>query len=833
MKYQKFLSLVFIMIMFSNLLLFQYVEKCQAIPSAPSGFTATVFNRTRIDLAWTNAGSNKTYVESNSIEHWALGSGTFLYNGTGTSFQHAGLSPGTVYYYQAWSWNVTDSVYSATNVSDNDTTLSNSLPAFSGFTVSNGSSDLELSLFWNVTISDDDGDSFDWSIECNNSQSSNAVGADNGSKQLSLSGLSYSTFYTVWVNVTDSYDAVNEWFVFTTRSQFGPSAPSDFTAVADGRFEIDLSWNDDIEADSTRVEWSSVADGTWDVNDHTVLYNDSDEVISHSGLSPGTQRFYKAWSWNATDSIWSSGVTDDAITDSNNAPVLVSHSPSNGSVDQDLSFVWNITISDFDGDSFDWSIECNNSQSSNAVGADNGSKQLSLSGLSYSTFYTVWVNVTDSYDAVNEWFNFTTITTHPPKSFNAIAYSKSQIDLSWIIGNYSDATYIEWNLTSGPWIRGNGKELYNGSGNSTSHTGLNSGKTYYYSAWSWNSTEEHWSLSNSFDSAKTKSSGGSSGGGGGVPPPIDEEEQLENSSSENTISEIEEHFNIYLEVPFYANDTDGDGLLDEFNDPNGMLIDLNSAIIEDYVVFLISIDNDDIPEFLWNPIKDTIILIENIQGLISGTLVETVEDKITVIVNVSKPELKWIFIVVFDQYTYIETLIIKTSDGRNISSDRIIRKNGLIYILDDPEINYQLIYNYPLLESISYPVSGAIFNTTKPTITITCQEIVRVINATFGPFDIIDQIITLDNMKFIFTPKSDLVNGLYVMNITLQDINNENFTLESLYEIKITDEKKDEKDNGYPWMILLIIVFLIIIFAILILFKIGFLYIEVEEEEKD
>jgi len=110
--------------------------------------------------------------------------------------------------------------------------------------------------------------------------------------------------------------------------------------------------------------------------------------------------------------VWSSEIIISASTDYNNAPVFCPPNPVNGSLDQPLSLTWSISISDFDDDSFDWTIECSNSQSSSANDANNGTKQLYISSLSYSTSYTVWVNATDNYDFTRAWFTF--ITGSPP-----------------------------------------------------------------------------------------------------------------------------------------------------------------------------------------------------------------------------------------------------------------------------------------------------------------------------------------------------------------------------------------------------------------------------------
>lgn len=187
------------------------------------------------------------------------------------------------------------------------------------------------------------------------------------------------------------------------------SAPSGFSANANGRFQINLSWTDDAEADSTRVEWYTSSDGSWDVGDHNLLCNGSAETTSQSGLSPGTTRYYKAWSWNSTYSVWSSGATASATTNNNTAPSFGSLSPSNGSTGVSVSTSsLSVTITDSDGDTFNWTIETSpNIGNSSGNNTSNGTKTCSVSGLSYSTTYTWYVNATDSYASTNESYCFT------------------------------------------------------------------------------------------------------------------------------------------------------------------------------------------------------------------------------------------------------------------------------------------------------------------------------------------------------------------------------------------------------------------------------------------
>jgi len=75
-----------------------------------------------------------------------------------------------------------------------------------------------------------------------------------------------------------------------------PGDPSSFTAIANGQYEIDLSWANGAGGDGAYIEYSTSPDATWSPGDHTKI--DADGYIagtsfSHTGLSPGTHYYYK------------------------------------------------------------------------------------------------------------------------------------------------------------------------------------------------------------------------------------------------------------------------------------------------------------------------------------------------------------------------------------------------------------------------------------------------------------------------------------------------------------------------------------------------------------
>ena len=341
-------------------------------------------------------------------------------------------------------------------------------PEFGAPSPTNGSTGQPLSFTWSIPISDPEGDSFDWSIECSNGQTNSATGASNGTKTLSLSDLDYLTTYTVWVNATDpegSGEYTRAWYTFTTEEQ-PPNDPPEFgtpspTNGSTGQ-PLSFTWSipiSDPEGDS--FDWS-IECSNGQTNSATGASNGT-KTLSLSDLDYLTT--YTVWV-NATDPegsgeytrAWYTFTTEEQPP--NDPPEFGTPSPTNGSTGQPLSFTWSIPISDPEGDSFDWSIECNNGQTNSGSDASNGTKTLTLSGLDYLTTYTVWVNATDSEGSgeyTRAWYIFTTEPEGnlPPNTPNkpsgtklglistTYTYTTSAIDPN------NDQVYYMWNWGDG------------------------------------------------------------------------------------------------------------------------------------------------------------------------------------------------------------------------------------------------------------------------------------------------------------------------------------------------------------------------------------------------
>jgi len=98
----------------------------------------------------------------------------------------------------------------------------NSIPSISNPNPSNKSSSQPTSFIWSVVIEDQEGDHFNWTIECSNGQTNSSDNDVNGTKVLELSGLAENESYLVWVNATDY--GIESWsrkiYKFNTISSF-------------------------------------------------------------------------------------------------------------------------------------------------------------------------------------------------------------------------------------------------------------------------------------------------------------------------------------------------------------------------------------------------------------------------------------------------------------------------------------------------------------------------------------------------------------------------------------------------------------------------------------
>lgn len=273
----------------------------------------------------------------------------------------------------------------------------------------NGSTGNLLSFTWKIQINDPENDPFTWTIQSSNGQTNTDAGS-NGQKTLNLSGLTYVTTYRIWVNATDpagSNQYTRKWYTFTTTANLPPAFGTPSPVNGSTNQPLNLPWSIPIsDPEGDTFTWTIQCNNGQ--NNSGTGANNGTKTLSLSGLSYATT--YRIWV-NATDPA-GSGITTRKwytfTTNTNLPPVFGTPSPANDSSGKIQS--WSIPINDPEGNLFNWTIQCSNSQSNSGTGATNGTKTLSLSGLTNNKVYKIWVNATDRTGSnlhTRRWYTFT------------------------------------------------------------------------------------------------------------------------------------------------------------------------------------------------------------------------------------------------------------------------------------------------------------------------------------------------------------------------------------------------------------------------------------------
>jgi parallel beta-helix repeat protein len=278
-----------------------------------------------------------------------------------------------------------------------------------------------------------------------------------------------------------------------------PLPPSGVSAVTVGTNKINLTWSTGGYATYTRIQ-RATGNYPEDISDGTLVYNGTFMSVSDTGLSAGTQYYYRAWSWNSTSHLWST-----ANTSVSNTTWSVPLAPTNlqaATTDVNrIDLTWTKgtyathtqvmqKIGGYPMNISDGSLVYN--------GTGTSCSNASLSpGVRY--YFKAWSwNISSGLWSItnNNVNNITWNLPLAPTDFTAVTIGSNQITLTWSKGTYTTSTRIQRKTTDYPVDISDGTTVYNDTGSSYPDTGLATNTTYFYSAWGWNSTSKTWSLEN-------------------------------------------------------------------------------------------------------------------------------------------------------------------------------------------------------------------------------------------------------------------------------------------------------------------------------------------------
>jgi len=235
------------------------------------------------------------------------------------------------------------------------------------------------------------------------------------------------------------------------------------------------------------------------------------------------------WYVNATDGHdwtrrWYTFTT--ASPPINNPPVFSGMTPSNGSTNIPISTPSiSLIIRDPEGKSFNYTIQTRPNISSTSVkGAYNGTKQCTISVLTYSTTYRWYINATDGVNWMRRWYIFTTQNNplNNPVMFSGETPSNGSVGVPLstsslvIMIRDPEGDAFNWRITTSPNIGSHsGTNEFNGS-KICSISGLAYGTTYHWYVSCRDTESGRWTNQSYWFTTEVESSGGGSPGGEGV-----------------------------------------------------------------------------------------------------------------------------------------------------------------------------------------------------------------------------------------------------------------------------------------------------------------------------
>ena len=271
---------------------------------------------------------------------------------------------------------------------------------------------------------------------------------------------------------------------------------------------------------------------------------------------------------------------------------------------------------------------------------------------------------------------------------------------------------------------------------------------------------------------------------------------VKKTPSTQTLNDLETEFNIQFNESFYGYDTDGDGKIETFVDPNNIITLLHSGYItiNNHAAFLLSINEDIEKIFLWDTEADIIINVSYQESSITNEEEDKTTDTKTITIKTKKAA--WTYIESTDKYPE-SSLTIKRSDNSIINSGLIWRKNNKIYFLDDPDTTYYLIYSKKTstggeTTAIFTPSKTSKINKNNPTIILKFSNNADILYAvfyrtneyqtkTFWSKDITSDFKKIDSKTYSYTPPADLEKGKYRIELDVKDENGQIIYAESYY----------------------------------------------------
>jgi len=397
-------------------------------------------------------------------------------------------------------------------------------PAINSVSPVNESIDQSLFPTLTVDVIDYQGDIFtiNWSINSSTDVfSATNTSCTNGEySQVATFANQTNTIYWWTVNISDGTNWVNEsfWFVTTSGGNWSNYsdmwtfvyAPPDFVpqssfkAININDSKINLTWTVPTNTSHNYIR-RQVDSAPETRTDGIFVANTTSDGFDDTDLDAGTHYYYSIWGYNSTLNVFTTNYnTTDNYTNPTTPYDFVATDVTMDSIDLSWNKGTNSTNSVIIINESGWANFPDSVTNGTEV-YNNTAESTTIENLVANTtyYFTLFTFNPDSgnWSIGNTTTNETTVASAgQPTSFVATTTNSTRIVLTWTKPT-GDDTVIRMQKSSYPTLT-TGTEIYNGSGETYTATGLDVGTHYYFTAWGWN-TISFSSLSDQTDNITT------------------------------------------------------------------------------------------------------------------------------------------------------------------------------------------------------------------------------------------------------------------------------------------------------------------------------------------
>jgi len=447
----------------------------------------TTLKYSKIGWEWTTAYSDIDLSDGNVANYGSAGTITY---GTYGLFDDFRISPNALGDLEITDQGMlTVTTEAATGVGTTSATLVGNITAGTA---------AAIGFAWGTASCGDPGDTAPGDSSYNLDSRTNVDECATGQYTHGATGLPQgSTIYYRFAAQSEAFPGT--WYWGDEESFSTAGTPTCVTDTATNVDETSATLRGNITADETVAEMQAL--GYTVVSTGPSNYGVGDYSDAISGLNEGTCYYARFGANNTVGFGWGSEVTLVTLPRPPNTCTVSSY-------DEDsISLTWN--AGNGSGDTvIRYGTSCPANYTDGSSGYVGNGTSCTISGLSEGTQYCFreWSNTTSCSETVwSSTYCEITQYTLPGNITNLDADNPSAttIDLEWTVGSGANSTVVRGKQGSYPTDRTDGVEVYNSTGNSTTHTGLGCGESWYYRAWSYDAESGYYSAGYSEDANAT------------------------------------------------------------------------------------------------------------------------------------------------------------------------------------------------------------------------------------------------------------------------------------------------------------------------------------------